>query len=101
MGVHDQQYKEDFFKKRTFLHISKVREFLNNIISLKDPRIENTILEVACMVADWLAVSVEKNTSPSTWANYNINIRWIFNNNQIELIYDLINHYDDWILNAE
>lgn len=46
---------------------------------------------VASMVADWMAMSEEKNTNPYDWARKNINVRWKFNNEQIALIYDLLN----------
>lgn len=46
---------------------------------------------VACMVADWLAMSDEKKTDPYEWAKNNVNIRWKFNTEQVKLIYDLIN----------
>ena len=46
---------------------------------------------VAAMVADWCAMSEELGTnSPKDWADSNINIRWKFNDNQVSLIYYLI-----------
>jgi hypothetical protein len=42
------------------------------------------------MVADWFAMSEELGGHPKEWADKNINIRWKFNDNQIRLIYDLI-----------
>jgi len=45
---------------------------------------------VASMVADWFAMSEELGGHPKEWADKNINIRWKFNDNQIRLIYDLI-----------
>ena len=48
------------------------------------------LIYVASMVADWLAMSEEKKTCPYEWAKNNIGIRWKFDQNQIKLIYDLI-----------
>ena len=45
---------------------------------------------VASMVADWMAMSEEKGTNPAEWAKANINKRWEFTVDQIELIYDLL-----------
>lgn len=60
---------------------------------------------VAVMVADWLAMSDEKNTDPYKWAKENINKRWKFNEEQVKLIYDLFDklwirkvEYKGWII---
>jgi hypothetical protein len=47
-------------------------------------------LDIAEMVADWCAMSEEKNTDPKDWADKNVNIRWKFNDKQKDLIYELI-----------
>ena len=47
-------------------------------------------LDIAEMVADWLSMSEEKNSSPKDWADKNVNIRWKFTDEQKELIYELI-----------
>jgi hypothetical protein len=51
-------------------------------------------VDVAEMVADWCAMSEEKESSPKTWAENNVNERWNFNDDQVELIYKLID--DIW-----
>jgi len=45
---------------------------------------------VASMVADWCSMSAEKKTDPYVWCEQNINKRWYFSDNQIKLIYDLL-----------
>lgn len=45
---------------------------------------------VAAMVADWLAMSEELGGHPKDWADKNVNIRWKFSKEQIDLIYFLI-----------
>lgn len=45
---------------------------------------------VASMVADWLAMSEELGGHPKEWADKNVNIRWKFSDEQIKLIYELI-----------
>ena len=45
---------------------------------------------VASMIADWLAMSEEKKSDPYEWSKKNINIRWQFNEDQVKLIYDLL-----------
>jgi len=45
---------------------------------------------VASMVADWLAMSEEKNSDPYQWMQMNNGKRWKFTTNQVDLIYDLM-----------
>jgi len=47
-------------------------------------------LDIGELVADWMAVSEERKTSPKDWADKNINVRWKFNDHQKALIYELI-----------
>ena len=47
-------------------------------------------LDLAEMIADWLAVSEERGTDPKDWADKNVNIRWKFDDEQKDLIYELI-----------
>jgi hypothetical protein len=42
------------------------------------------------MVSDWFAMSNEKKTDPQDWADKNINVRWQFTDEQVNMIYDLI-----------
>jgi hypothetical protein len=50
---------------------------------------------VASMIADHLAMSEEKRTDPYLWEKQNVNKRWKFNKDQVELIYDLLDRV--WI----
>ena len=47
-------------------------------------------LDIGEMVADWMAVSRERGNTPKSWADKNVNIRWKFNDEQKDLIYELI-----------
>lgn len=47
-------------------------------------------IAIAEMCADWMAVAEEKETKVKDWADKNVNIRWKFNKDQKELIYELI-----------
>jgi hypothetical protein len=54
------------------------------------------------MVADWTAMSQELNQnggSAKSWADKNINKRWLFEDYQVDFIYKIINMLDE--LNAE
>lgn len=51
-----------------------------------------TDLDIGEMVADWLGMSEEKNSSPKSWADKNVNIRWKFTDKQKDLIYELIDN---------
>ncbi len=45
---------------------------------------------IAHMVADWMAMSTEKQVTPYPWAKKNINIRWKFNKEQVKFIYKIL-----------
>jgi hypothetical protein len=45
---------------------------------------------IAHMVADWMAMSIEKGITPYPWAKKNINVRWKFTEKQVELIYNIL-----------
>ena len=47
-------------------------------------------LDVAEMVADWMAMSEEKGNTPKSWADKNVDVRWKFTDAQKKLIYELI-----------
>jgi hypothetical protein len=47
-------------------------------------------LDVAEMVADWLAMSKERGGDPKDWAKKNVNVCWKFTDEQEDLIYELI-----------
>ena len=47
-------------------------------------------IDIAEMVADWCAVSAERNTDPNVWARTNIGHRWRFSDVQTDLIYEII-----------
>lgn len=52
-----------------------------------------TDIDIAEMVADWLAMSEEKNSDPIKWADQTVDKRWLFTPNQYNLIYSLINKF--------
>lgn len=45
---------------------------------------------IAAMVADWFAISEELGGHPKEWAIKNVNVRWKFTQEQVDLIYELI-----------
>jgi len=47
-------------------------------------------IDVAEMCCDWMAMSEEKDGTPKSWADKNVNIRWKFTKEQKDLIYELI-----------
>lgn len=47
-------------------------------------------IDIAEMMADWMAVSEERGNSPKGWADKNVNVRWKFDDKQKDLIYELI-----------
>ena len=44
---------------------------------------------VASMMADWLAMSEEKNTDVNDWIEMNVNVRWKFTPQQVSLMKEL------------
>jgi hypothetical protein len=47
-------------------------------------------LDIAEMVADWVAMGEEKGNSAKSWADKNVGVRWEFTDEQKDLIYELI-----------
>jgi hypothetical protein len=47
-------------------------------------------VDLAEMCADWCAVSEERNNTPHEWAKKNIGTRWNFSEEQIALIYEIL-----------
>ncbi len=47
-------------------------------------------LDIAECVADWCAMSEERGNTPREWADKNINIRWLFDSQQVSWIYEMI-----------
>ena len=52
-----------------------------------------TETDIAEMCADWMGMSEEKGGDPIDWGKKNINKRWMFNEDQIKLIYKLLGLY--------
>jgi hypothetical protein len=46
--------------------------------------------DVAEMVADWCAMGEEKGNSPKDWADKNVDVKWSFDDWQVDLVYELI-----------
>jgi len=46
---------------------------------------------IAEMCADWMAMSEELSSRPQDWADMNVNVRWKFTDEQVELIYNILN----------
>jgi len=75
-------------------------EFDNNKLSKKDrdeiPEVmvnatEMSLSHLAEMLADWLAMSEEKETDVIEWADKNVNKRWKFTQGQVDFIYKTLN----------
>lgn len=47
------------------------------------------LTHIGAMMADWLAMSEEKNTNVNDWIKNNVNIRWKFSPKQVELIHKI------------
>lgn len=49
-------------------------------------------LDLVEMCADWSAMSEEKGGTPMEWADKNVNVRWKFTEDQVDLIYEVLNN---------
>jgi len=47
-------------------------------------------LSMIQMVIDWCAVSIERNNTPMSWFKSNLNVRWHFNEDQVQFINKMI-----------
>ena len=67
----------------------KITDVLDKV-GLKAKGFKMPLLYIAEMVADWMAMSEEKNTCPYEWADKNIGVRWNFTDKQKEFIYNIL-----------
>lgn len=83
---------EEKVRKASYHHITNNRHHPEFHQSPKDM----TDIDVAEMVADWSAMADELGEgSPKGWADKNVGSRWEFTDDQVNLIYDLINVIDE------
>lgn len=52
-------------------------------------------IDIGEMCADWMSMSEEKGSTPQSWAKKNINIRWKFDEKQVELINKILDEVWD------
>jgi|GEM_PF-1015485 len=81
-------------------HSSKEVDLINREDRDKPPKemIDATSMkdiDIIEMVADWVAMSQEKGTNTIDWADKNVNVRWKFNDDQKDRIYELIDLLKD------
>ena len=57
-------------------------------------------MDIAEMAADWMAMSDEKGTKPKEWADKNVNVRWKFTPEQVDLIYELLELFGNYIFDS-
>ena len=50
-------------------------------------------VDIGEMIADWISMGIEKNSSTEEWANNNVNIRWKFSDRQTKIIYELVDKF--------
>jgi hypothetical protein len=92
---------EDLMQEATYHHVKNNRhhpEFHDDETTIdRDKPPERIVdgskmsnLDIAEMVADWMAMSEEKGGHPKDWAKSNIGVRWRFTPEQEKLIYELI-----------
>jgi len=85
--THNAHHPEFYSEKKSGLINRKDRdkppEQMIDATKMKD-------IDIAEMVADWMAMSEEKENTPKSWADKNVNIRWKFTDEQKDLIYELI-----------
>lgn len=88
--IYNSHHPEYWAEDKTNIIKKGDRDGIQNLCDASKMPLSN----VACMVADWLAVSEERGTNALDWADSNINKRWYFTENQIALIYSLIQFFN-------
>jgi len=82
---HHPEYWDPGKNKKTLINSENRDKAADKIDARKMP-----LLAITEMVADWCSVSDERGNSPKSWADKNVNTRWQFNDEAVELIYELI-----------
>ncbi len=52
-------------------------------------------ISLAEMVCDWNAMGLERGNTAESWADKNVNVRWLFTDDQVENIYKWIKDLED------
>ena len=99
---------QDKINQATFHHITKHRhhpEYWDSNVTINNLNLRNrdepsgSIVDatkmpltfIAAMMADWLAMSEEKNSDIRDWYDKNVNIRWAFTEDQTRLMQIIMN----------
>jgi len=88
--AHHPEYWDSNFNSSMFNQEDRDKPAVNIVNSTSMPL--KYVLE---MLADWFSMSEEKGTDPWEWANKNVNIRWRFTPEQINLIESALTFYDE------
>lgn len=84
--IKNNSHHPEYFDKNSEINKENRDKKPNKIVNatkMKD-------LDIAEMVADWLAMGEERGNTAKSWADKNINVRWKFTDNQKNLIYKYI-----------
>lgn len=82
---HHPEYWSDNFNPINRVDRDKPKELID-ATNMTD----TAIVHMCC---DWMAMSEEKGTDPMEWADKNINVRWKFDEDQVDLIKDILLMY--------
>ena len=103
-NLHMPNNNEDFAAALRNHHIENSHhpEHYNHMIKYKRKEEQEnfaaikymSLLDIAEMVCDFFAISLERNSSLREWVDKNVNIRWKFTPKQVKLIYDLVNFFE-------
>jgi len=53
------------------------------------------LISLAEMVCDWHAMGLERDNTAESWADKNVGIRWLFDDDQVELMYQYMEDLED------
>lgn len=84
--VHSNRHHPEFFDDTSKINREDRDKKPDKMIDAS----EMEDLDIAEMMADFSAMSEERNNSVRDWCDKNINIRWKFTDEQTEFIYDII-----------
>lgn len=89
--VHSNPHHPEFYDDTGKINTKDRDKKPDKIVDASDMN-DTDIFEMLC---DWRAMSEEKGNSIRSWADKNVNIRWQFTQEQKELIYNIINIFEE------
>jgi hypothetical protein len=87
--IHSNQHHPEFYDRSSKINREDRDKTPDKMVNAT----KMTILDIGEMVSDWLSMSEERQDSIFDWVEKNVNVRWKFTDQQVDLINELTNKF--------